>query len=66
MMRCSSICWYIFGYKHAVELFDFFLNFFEEAQYKKCYLRTLEHSILRLVIFSPIFMNIFDAQYIEN
>lgn len=29
MMRCSSICWYIFGYQHAVELFDFFLNFFE-------------------------------------
>lgn len=65
-MRHNGICWYIFGYKHAVELFDFFLIFFEEAQYKKCYLRTLERSILRLVFFSPIFMSIFDAQYIEN
>lgn len=65
-MRHSGICWYTFAYKHAVELLDFFLNFFEEAQHKKCYLRTFECSILRLVLFSPIFMSIFDVQYIEN
>lgn len=66
MMRFNSICWCIFEYKHAVELFDFFLISFKEAQYKKFYLRTLECSILRLVIFFPIFMSIFDTQYIEN
>lgn len=55
MMRHSSICWYIFGYKHAVGLFDFFLIFFEEAQYKTVYLRTLECSILRLGFFFPYF-----------